>query len=423
MKANSNSSGQAVQPTAALPRPRLGRLPTDPTAANRRQRFRILDFANPSGTRSFRVQGMDRQGTYRRENFANFKAAELRRIELETEYLTRQPSESAVRATSMSEDQVRLAEGAFIRLDSDDELPLAVAYWLEHGRNKAVVESPRLDDALTAFLEWLAVTPSMRQVTKSNLAWRLKMFGNNAPNLRVADFTPDTIDTYLAQRKAGPATRDNDRRGISRFFSWCIERPRRWARTNPCHEVRVAQGDAAPPAVLTVAECERLLRCAEKHRGGVMVPYAAVCLFAGLRPHEAGKLAWSQVNLGDGEIRLESHQTKTNRARVVSICPTLGAWLQAYHGKPFRPRSWRKHFLAVKAAAGFSTAARNPWTPDILRHTAVSHHIRLGGSYGNSAEQFGNSEAIIKSSYQGMVSTEQTLAFYSILPAKKGATK
>jgi integrase len=418
MKANSNDDGKAVKPTAALSRPRLGRLPTDPTAANRRQRFRILDFANPSGTRSFRVQGMNRQSRYIRENYADIKAAELRRIELETEWLTRQPYESAVRATSLTEAQVRLAESAFLRLDADDELPLAVAYWLEHGRNKAVVESPRLDAALTAFLEWLATTPTMREITKTNLAWRLKMFGNNTPNLRVADFTPDTIDTYLAQRKAGPATKDNDRRGISRFFSWCIERPRRWARTNPCHEVHVAQGDAAPPTVLTVAECERLLRAAESYKAGVMVPYLVTCLFAGLRPYEAARLTWPQVNLADDEIRLEASQTKTNRARVVTIGPTLKAWLQAYQGKPFHPGAWRKHFVRVKAKAGFSTASGNPWTPDICRHTAISHYFRQCGSYGETAEAFGNSEAIIKTHYQGRVSTTDTAKFYAIRPTK-----
>ena len=356
---------------------------------------------------------------YHRENFADFKAAELRRIALETEYLTRQPSESEVRATSLTEAQVRLAESAFLRLDADDELPLAVAYWLEHGRNKAVVESPRLDAALAQFFEWLAETPSMREVTKKNLKWRLQMFGNSTPNLRVADITPDTIDDYLAQRKAGATTKDNDRRGISRFFSWCIERPRRWARTNPCHEVRVAQGDAAPPRVLTVAECERLLRAAEGYKGGITVPYFAVCLFAGIRPREeASHLTWEKVNLGDGEIRLEANETKTDRARVLAIGPTLRAWLQAYRGKPFHRPNLQNDVKQVRGLAGFSTASGKPWIPDIMRHTAISHFVRKTGSYGQAAEFFGNSETIIRNHYQGRVSTTDTAAFYALRPTK-----
>ena len=57
---------------------------------------------------------------------------------------------------------------------------------------------------------------------------------------------------------------------------------------------------------------------------------------------------------------------------------------------------------------------------DVLRHTAVSHYFRHTGSYGQTAEQFGNSEAVIKKHYAARVSTEDTKAFYSILPAKGG---
>lgn len=143
------------------------------------------------------------------------------------------------------------------------------------------------------------------------------------------------------------------------------------------------------------------------------MPYVATCLFAGLRPGEVERLDWPQVNLADKEIRLEGQQTKTGRPRVVTIHKTLAGWLKAYQGKPFFPSGWRKHFDAIKAIAGL-----NGWTPDILRHTAISHFLRLTGSYGRTAEEFGNSEAIIKRHYQGRVSTEETKRFYSLKPSK-----
>jgi hypothetical protein len=61
------------------------------------------------------------------------------------------------------------------------------------------------------------------------------------------------------------------------------------------------------------------------------------------------------------------------------------------------------------------------WVPDIFRHTAISHYFRKTGSYGQTAEQFGNSEAIIKRHYQGRVSSEDTKIFYAIAP--KGGRK
>ena len=57
---------------------------------------------------------------------------------------------------------------------------------------------------------------------------------------------------------------------------------------------------------------------------------------------------------------------------------------------------------------------------DVIRRTAISHYFRHTGSYGRTAEQFGNSEAIIKKHYQGRVNSEDTKRFYALLPKKGG---
>jgi hypothetical protein len=58
-----------------------------------------------------------------------------------------------------------------------------------------------------------------------------------------------------------------------------------------------------------------------------------------------------------------------------------------------------------------------------MRHTAISHYFRKTGSSGQAAEQFGNSENIIRKHYQARVSTADTKAFYALRPAKKGARR
>jgi len=138
-------------------------------------------------------------------------------------------------------------------------------------------------------------------------------------------------------------------------------------------------------------------------------------------------LTWNAVNLNDREIRLEGNQTKTGRARVVSICDTLLVWLKAHEGEDFFPPNWRRAFDRVKLAAGFGTPDEQdkglqlrPWPVDVMRHTAISHYFRKTGSYGQTAEQFGNSEAIIKAHYQGRVSSADTKKFYALRPAANG---
>jgi integrase len=385
-----------------------------------RQPFRIKSFVNPrTGSQSWRVSGSKRDGTRIRENFAELRSAQCRQVELTTEWLARE-TESVARATTLTESQVRLAEAAFLRLDSDEELPLAVDHWLRHGRQHSVAESPRVDEAVEAFQRWLE-TSTLRDRSRQNLRTRVKVFANSIPNVRVADVTPEIIDNFLEKRTVAASSKDSDRRAISRFFSWCMDRKRRWTTANPCHAVRVEQVERPSPAILNVAECKSLLRQAKKFKHGRIVPYIAVCLFAGLRPFEARRLTWQGVNLTDGEIRLESHQTKTGVPRVISICPALLAWLKAFEGRAFYPPNWRKDFDVLKRAVGYGTKTDKtpnlkPWPEDVMRHTAVSHFFRLTGSYGQTAEQFGNSEPIIKRHYQGRVSSRDTKMFYALLP-------
>ena len=177
---------------------------------------------------------------------------------------------------------------------------------------------------------------------------------------------------------------------------------------------------------LPVDECERLLRAAEGFESGKLVPYLALCLFGGLRPFEAARLTWEQVNLVDKEIRLKGQQTKTGKGRVVVICPTLKAWLSRYKGidEIHRP-AFGLHLRKVRASVGYGEPTKEnpdlkPWVSDVLRHTAISHYFRATGSYGRTAEQFGNSESIIKKHYQSRVSSKDTKRFYALrpLPAK-----
>ena len=395
-------------------------------SASYREPFKLQTFTNRGGSESWRVTGMKRDGARVRENYQDLKFAECRKVELTTEWLARQ-TDTAIRATKLTDAQLRLAEAAYTRLDADHELMLAVDHWLKHGRQNAVAESPRLDEASDAFLSWLEGTESLRARTKDKLRNRVNLFRNSVPNLRVSEIGPDVLDKFFSARKVSALTKIGDREAISRFFSWCIERPRRWSAVNPCREIRLEKKhDQTPPAILSVEECKDFLSAAESFKAGQLVPYVAVCLFGGLRPAEAQRLSRDAVNMVDGEIRVESQSSKTKRPRVVAIGKTLRAWLTAYANKPFCPPNLRRDLDALKVKAGYTGRANGdrdnlkPWPADVLRHTGISHYFRQTGSYGQTAEQFGNSEAIIKKHYQGRVNSEDTKAFYGLLPKKGG---
>jgi integrase len=391
-------------------------------------RFTVQEFVNPrTGSKSWRVVGVKRDGARVRQNFAELEFAKAKQMELEAEYLKLR-SDTRLAATRLPDEKLQLAEVAFLKL-GDDWMRLldAVDFWNQKGKQLHVAESPRLDDAVKEFLSWLESPDcDLASHTKSGYRLRVGMFANSVSNVRVSEITPKFISDYLQsrQRATGPdgrtldrTTIKNDRRAVCRFLSWCVER--QWLAVNPALGPRQRRGGkrlGKLPAVFTFEQCERLLRDAEAHKGGMLAPYVALCLFAGLRPDsEAERISWAQINLDDRQITIEPQMTKTGIPRTIAIDDTLLAWLKAYEGIPIYPPGWRKNFDAVKKAAGI-----HQWIVDGMRHTAHSHYFRRCGSYGLTAEFFGNSEQIVRKNYVNRVSTAEMERFYALRPGKGG---
>lgn len=378
-------------------------------------RFALTPFENRAGSTSWRVSGTRRDGTRVRMNFADARAAQLKQIELEAEWHTRQPEANALRATRLTDDQLRICEAALPMLDDDSELLRAVTYWLSTGRAASTApEAPRLDEAVEQFVAWVRETPTMRPTSKRVMRTAAVRFSNNQRNVKLSDVTAETIERHLALVGGSPVTRDNIRRLLHRFFAWCAERPRHWIRQNPCAAVRVEQGERHAPEILTLRQCARLLAASKRHLDGKAVTYVAVCMFGGLRPTEAKRLRWDQVNLDDGEIRLEGSQTKTGTGRVVKIDETLAAWLRWADERGLHSFAASRRTLETVRRH----ARLGEWVPDVLRHTCISHFFRRSGSFGLSAEQFGNSEQIIKRHYAARTSSAESAKFWAMFPER-----
>lgn len=399
----------------ALPAPEKRAKPIE-----KKQRFRIIEFTNPGGSQAWRVTGSRRDGKQVRENFPDEASAEARRIELQTEYL-KGAAKNEIQATTLPPDKLRLAEVAFLKLGENWERMLdAIDHWTKNGAT-IPTESPRIDDAVEKYLAWLEASP-FRDATKRHWKIRMNLFRNSVQNMRVSEVTRKHIDEFLAGRKVSAIGKDTDRRAVSRFFSWAMEHDRQWATTNPCarkaHEKNL--GQRKQPQILTVDQCKALMAEAQKHRKGRLVPYLALCLFGGLRPAEPARITWANINLQDREINLPAEAVKTGRksgsGRVVEICDTLHAWLKRYKDAELFPANFWKDLRAIREAAKITK-----WPKDVLRHTAISNHFRKHQSYGKAAEQFGNSEAVIKRDYQARVSTDDMKKFYAIKLAKGGA--
>jgi len=230
---------------------------------------------------------------------------------------------------------------------------------------------------------------------------RAKKLSEAMGGLHVATVTPDTVKTYLDSIPFSARTRINIRLRMSKFFNFC--KGKGWIAQNPCEAVKIKakKGDTK---VLTVDEAKRLLMAArESEFASVAVPYAAICLFAGLRPGEAEQLDWKYVHFDTKTVEVLGHTSKTRDSRFVKMEPTLIEWL-----KPFAKASglivgvnFRKKWNSVTKAAGYDPKDKETcWVQDIMRHSYASYWLAVHQNRAQLAELMGNSVGVIRAHYR-----------------------
>jgi hypothetical protein len=165
---------------------------------------------------------------------------------------------------------------------------------------------------------------------------------------------------------------------------------------------------------ITAQKAAELMAYVEQIEGGALVPYYALCLFAGIRPSvpdgEIARLPASDVRTDTGTIIVEPWVSKVSMRRPVTIQPNLAAWLDAYPLEkfPIIPESLKTHRAKIAQKFGIGH--------DVMRHTFISMHVGKFRSIGDAALQAGNSERIIRRHYLDVKSPQEAGEFFGILP-------
>lgn len=168
---------------------------------------------------------------------------------------------------------------------------------------------------------------------------------------------PVVKEYFDNQQAAGmkPRSRINVRANMTAFFNHCLERG--WIDHSPCVRIKIKVPDNEV-SILTIEQTVALMTAAAKSRHAAqMVPYFAVCLFAGLRPTETMRLDWSRIRFEDGGIEIMKETTKTRRRRWAKIEPNGLEWLKPYARKSgclvggISEMTWKRQFIAIRKAA------------------------------------------------------------------------
>ncbi len=369
--------------------------------------FKIIEFPNASASTSFRVTGTLPDGTRIRKNFASHAEALGEKQILETKALN-QPVHERMKRTVLSNKQIKEAQRAFEELDGQS-LMGAVRYYLDNYSEP--VRNITLSKAFDQFLQEKKAINS-RPLTIRNFESRVGFLVNKYPQKLVSNISSDLLKEIVLRPGISPVTQDNDRRALGSFFSWATKQG--YCGENPITKIDRIKTDRTEPEILSLNEVRNLLNAAQTYKGGVVLPYIALGVFAAIRPNELSGLTWKDIDLEEGIITIGSKIAKMRQRRLVEISDNLIDWLSpfALQSGPIKKKNWRRDFEKIKQLAEIKK-----WIPDILRHTAISYHLALHQNEGETALWAGSSPDIIQRHYRGLVKRKEAELFWSIKPS------
>ena len=303
-------------------------------------------------------------------------------------------------------------------------LEAAKAYRAVH---EARTASKPLGEAVALYLESLE---NLRDATIKSYSYTLQKSLVPIHGKMMADITTKDIEDIFGSR--GPVARKMHHRNLKAFWKWSCHEKRGWADmkvVNGLEKVRHSSDEDIQ--ILKPAEVKALLIAAEAESPAAAAAYA-IAVFGGLRMAELSKLKWRDI--GDDAIEIGRAVAKTHNRRLVPICTTLRAWLDANRGHRadddvlIVPSNWTDVSKSVRRRAGWDVAARllktpteptrGAWPSNAPRHTCATVQVAIGTQLTDLVFKFGHtgSHDLLRKHYVGRLSKKDALSILAIGP-------
>lgn len=276
----------------------------------------------------------------------------------------------------------------------------AVKFW----KTNAARESRKLSDAIADCMAAKKASGCRHRYLVA-LENTLTRFSLGREETDVHSLTLRDCETWVNQDGLSSATKRSRQIDLGTFFSFCLKR--KYCTANPVADLERHKFDDKPPRVFTPDECAAILHWCDKQCPQAL-PTLALQMFGGLRPYESYRIGWK--DLESGQIVMEGKHTKTRSRRIVTINPTLAAWLD-YCRKRDLP-------LPLADAPRYMTKVRLPitdWPQDGLRHSFVSYHYEMHGEI-ETAKQAGHSIDMLMRHYRALVTRQDAEKFWALRP-------
>ncbi|WP_396259960.1 tyrosine-type recombinase/integrase [Haloferula sp. A504] len=254
-----------------------------------------------------------------------------------------------------------------------------------------------------------------------DLKLRLAKFEEPFGKKAVCDITVRELDRWLVSLGVGPTSRNNYRRNLGVFFSWCEGMG--YCQNNPMRKTSRARKKPQPVEIFSADDLRVILENAPEE----LLPALAIGGLAGIRVAEISKLDWSEINFDKGHIEVAAENSKTASRRFVPMEPALRAWLKkvARVSGPVtqkrldeRLSEYRKILRKEqKDDDGVVLRPAVHWKDNGLRHSYGSYAIAREESADRVALWMGHTSAAVTfAHYQERATTEEAEAWFGVFP-------
>jgi integrase len=195
-------------------------------------------------------------------------------------------------------------------------------------------------------------------------------------------------------------------------------RKRDLCATNPIEKLDRKKLPPKEVEIYAPADVVALLEAADPS----LVPWLAVCMFAGLRASEARKMTWRDFDFTENFIRVRAVVSKIHRPRAIPMEANLRDWLLPHRREdsaPIAPQGvnvLRKQLRAAHKASGVRQIKHGP------RHSYASYLLARDGSVDALLLNMGHEDAgTTFRHYHRVASQRAAKTFWSIRPPEPAA--
>lgn len=243
----------------------------------------------------------------------------------------------------------------------EQAIQTALAVWQ---KELNVRKSPFMSELLSVWMLDKIENPlkPLRPRSQKSIRFMANAFKADFKDARIKEIDQERIEQYLRDKKVSNQTRKNLRNYLGQFFNWAVRKG--YYDKNPVEKIEIHVQNGTPK-FFKLEECVALLKEVLKEENSPIRAYFVLCLFGGIRPEEAQRLAWKlNVKMDTNEID-----------RIFTMPPSLKLWLEfCPQDEPLIPTNFRRFKDGVVNSLKFD------WIQDGLRHTFADMQFR-GATY------------------------------------------